>query len=416
MSFKKITAAFTAAALCLACLGGCSNSDDSSKGASQSETSSAAPVEKTPETPQEWHDAMIKKAMYSYGSTALMQEKIQKAQNGEEVTIAYLGGSITEGLTAGADDCYAKLSYEHFAEKYGKDGNVKYCNAGLSGTPSTLGVLRLERDVLASDPDICFIEFAVNDGTDSSYQNAYESIVRELLGRDIAVVLLFSVTAEDYSAQDYMKAIGEFYKLPMISYCDALRYMFENGQMKWEDFSDDQSHPNVEGHKIVAEMVNYYFDTVTDVEAEAAPLPEQSVYTPRLLGAHLYENTNFTPESMGSWVEGSDVARFQNGWTHPLEGGNEPIKFKFTGKFVYMIYKEVKQGKFGPVHVKVTCNGELYDEKDIEAVAPSGWGNPQIINIGMQPENTEYEIEITMAEGYEDNYMEILGFGYTIDD
>ena len=76
----------------------------------------------------------------------------------------------------------------------------------------------------------------------------------------------------------------------------------------------------------------------------------------------------------------------------------------------------MKQGSFGPVHVKVTCGGELYDELDIEAVSPSGWGNPQIINIGMQPENTEYEIEISMAEGAEENNMQILGFGYTLDD
>lgn len=414
MKIKKMLALCTAAGMCFSCLAGCSSADSSSS-SDNSAAQTQSETEKSPETPEEWHDAMIKKAMCSYGNTTKMQEKIKKAQSGEEVTVAYLGGSITEGLTAGDDDCYAKLTYEHFAEKYGTGDNVKYCNAGLSGTPSRLGALRLERDVSQYNPDICFIEFAVNDGNDADHQNSYESIVRELIEHDVAVVLLFSVTAEDYSAQDYMKQIGEWYKLPMISYCDALRYMFENKQMKWEDFSDDQSHPNVEGHKIVAEMVNYYFDTVTDVPAEEYVYPEMTINTPRQLGAHLYENTNLTPESLGSWIEGSEIAGFKNGWTYIQGQGNEPLKFKFTGKFVYLIYREMKQGKFGICHIKVTCNGEPYEEFDLDPVSPSGWGNPQILNIGMQPENTEYEIEISMAEGSEENYMEILGFGYTID-
>jgi len=44
------------------------------------------------------------------------------------------------------------------------------------------------------------------------FSNAYESIVRTLLQKNITPVLLFSVTENDHSAQDYMKQIGEFYQ------------------------------------------------------------------------------------------------------------------------------------------------------------------------------------------------------------
>ncbi len=416
MIFRRATAFLVAAGLTLTCFAGCGETDDSSGSGAESQAATESEAEKLPETDEEWHQAMIETAMYSYGNTTKMQEKIAKAQAGEEVTVAYLGGSITEGISAGDDACYAKLSYDHFAETFGTGDNVKYCNAGLSGTPSQLGILRLERDVLQYNPDICFIEFAVNDGTDINYQNAYESIVRELIEDDVAVVLLFSVTAEDYSAQDYMKEIGEYYSLPMISYCDALRFMFENDRMTWEDFSDDQSHPNVAGHQMVAEMVNYYFDTVMDVEAEEYVYPTQPLHSPRLVGSHLYENTNLTPESLGSWSEGTDVASFTNGWSYVSGQGNEPLVFKFNAKFVYLIYKEMGQGNYGPVHVKVTCDGEPYNEWDIDPVTSSGWGNPQIINIGMQASEKEYEIEISMSEGAEENFMQILGFGYTLDE
>ena len=393
---------------------GCGDNSSSSKAESKAESSSSQ-VEKMPETDEEWTQAMYDKAMVSYGNTSMMQNVIKKAQSGEKVTVAYLGGSITEGISAGADGCYAKLTYDYFAQKFGTGDNVQYVNAGLSGTPSKLGILRLDRDVLAYEPDICFIEFAVNDGTETDYQNAYESIVRTLLQKNITPVLLFSVTENDHSAQDYMKQIGEFYHLPMISYCDALRYLFANNRMTWKDFSDDQSHPNDEGHKLVASMVDYYFDTVMDVAPEGDyVMPTDTVFSPREVDAHMYEGDSLTPTSLGSWKEGSTIASFTNGWTYDNTGDNSPIVFEFKDKkFLYMIYKEVKQGEFGKLHVKVTADGEVYDESDYDTISPSGWGNAQIQNIAMMPEATNYTVEISMAAGDEDKHGEVLAFGYT---
>lgn len=375
MNTKKLLAVLVSVAMCGAAFAGCGNNADSSKAESKAESSSSQ-VEKMPETDEEWTQAMYDKAMVSYGNTSMMQNVIKKAQSGEKVTVAYLGGSITEGISAGADGCYAKLTYDYFAQKFGTGDNVQYVNAGLSGTPSKLGILRLDRDVLAYEPDICFIEFAVNDGTETDYQNAYESIVRTLLQKNITPVLLFSVTENDHSAQDYMKQIGEFYHLPMISYCDALRYLFANNRMTWKDFSDDQSHPNDEGHKLVASMVDYYFDTVMDVAPEGDyVMPTDTVFSPREVDAHMYEGDSLTPTSLGSWKEGSTIASFTKGWTYDNTGDNSPIVFEFKDKkFLYMIYKEVKQGEFGKLHVKVTADGEVYDESDYDTISPSGWG------------------------------------------
>lgn len=414
MDTKKLLAVLVSVAMCGAAFAGCGNNADSSKAESKAESSSSQ-VEKMPETDEEWTQAMYDKAMVSYGNTSMMQNVIKKAQSGEKVTVVYLGGSITEGISAGAEGCYAKLTYDYFAQKFGTGDNVQYVNAGLSGTPSKLGILRLDRDVLAYEPDICFIEFAVNDGTETDYQNAYESIVRTLLQKNITPVLLFSVTENDHSAQDYMKQIGEFYHLPMISYCDALRYLFANNRMTWKDFSDDQSHPNTEGHKLVASMVDYYFDTVMDVAPEGDyVMPTDTVFSPREVDAHMYEGDSLTPTSLGSWKEGSTIASFTNGWTYDNTGDNSPIVFEFKDKkFLYMIYKEVKQGEFGKLHVKVTADGEVYDESDYDTISPSGWGNAQIQNIAMMPEATNYTVEISMAAGDEDKHGEVLAFGYT---
>ena len=418
----------TAFVLAAGMLCGCEDKDGASSAADSTASSAAAAPEssaaestadssepeKLPETPEEWHEAMLKKSLVTVGDTEPVRKAIDKAKAGEKVTVAYLGGSITEGVGAGDKLCYAKVSFDKFCERFGKDGgeNIEYVNAGISGTPSRLGNLRLQRDVLSHKPDICFIEFAVNDSMDEDCQASYESIVRELIENGCAPVLLFSVTAEDYSAQDYMKNIGEYYGLPMISYCDALRFMFENKQMTWKDFSDDQSHPNVSGHALVAEMIDSYFAKAAETETPAHAYPDQPLSIMIQQGMQLLENTEIEPESLGSWEKGSTVQHFTSGWSFKPGKGNEPLVFRFKGKFAHLIYKEVKSGRFGDLKIKINCDGEPYDEKTVKTVTKNGFGNPQITLLGMQAAEKEYLVEISMAEGSEDKYGEILGIAH----
>lgn len=388
--------------------------ENGSAAAEERDNSSAEQPSAAPETDEEWQSAMIDASMTSYGNTKMMHDVIEKAQSGEEVTIAYLGGSITEGATAGAERCYAKLSFTHFAEKFGTGDNVKYVNAGISGTPSKLGILRLDRDVLAYDPDIVFLEFAVNDGNDAEHQNAYESIVRTLLQKDIAVVLLFSVTEGGHSCQDYMQQIGEAYSLPMISYRDALRFMFDNGRMTWKDFSDDTIHPNAAGHAMVAQMVNNYWDTVLNIQPEGEQtMPINTVFAPRQENSKMAENDGITPLDMGSWVTGSDVAHFTKGWKHNPSAGNDPIVFELDARFIHLVYKEVSSGDYGDLRVHITANGEEYSDRGITVISPNGWGNPQLVNVAMTPSPKTFRIEISMADGCEDMQGQLLAIGYT---
>ena len=426
MKIKRMIAAVLAAVMMSSALAGCGNKTDDSDVSSGKYAVTRSTEEKpdnTPKTDEEWHEAMIDKAMLSYGCPSVMQEKLKAAKNGEALNISYLGGSITEGMTvtpAYPEKCWAYLTYEHIKEKFGSgDGsNVTYNNAGIAGTPSKLGVLRLDRDILPTDPDICFVEFAVNDGGDGEYAQAYESIIRRLIENDVAVVLIFAVTEDGHSCQDYfMQDQGSYYDLPMISYRDALQYMFDNGKMTWQDFSDDQSHPNEAGHALVAEMINYYFDTVMDKAEEDYIYPPEPLTEVRPYGAHFYDNTNLEPVDKGSWYAGSETAHFTDGWSfNQYKDGNDPIKFKFTGKFVYMLYHEVAAGAWGKAHIVVKQDGEVYDDFEFSPIDPNGWGNCQVKCIGMSPKNCEYEIEISMCDGDEGNAFSLLGFGYTIDE
>lgn len=414
MKIKKILCVMCA--LCLGAMSFCGCGKENSDKNEEATTTTTAEVEKIPETDEEWHDAMIEKSLWSYGNTTRMMNKINKAKNGEETTVAYIGGSITEGMTAGPNDCYAKLSYNYFADKFGTGDNVKFVNAGLSGTPSKLGVLRLERDVLSHNPDIVFIEFAVNDGNEGSFQGAYESMVRRLLqeDNDIAIVLLMSITENGHTAQEYMKNIAEYYQLPVISYADALTYMFENGKMTWKDFSDDQSHPNKGGHKLVCEMIAHYYDTVEAQPQEEEPaMPVAPFYSSRQEYVTMYEATDLFPSEYGSFNGQTSTAGFKNGWKYMPDGKNEPAVFEITGKFIYMIFREQSSGDLGVLDVTIRCDGEIVAETQVNGIQPSAWGDPGIQTLHMDTSVKTYTIEVKMAEGSEDKNFQILAFAAT---
>lgn len=430
MKLKNTLALLTALSLSVCVLAGCGDSDSSSQSTSAAADSASVPdseEESKAEAPapaanynkealavkdELLDQEALNQALCTVGDASLIQAKMQKALAGEEVTVAYLGGSITEGYSAGAEKCYAKLSFEKFKEAFGGGDNIKYVNAGISGTPSKLGNIRLQRDILSHDPDIVFIEFAVNDAMDDEHQAAYESIVRDLLEKDIAPVLLFSRTETGYSAQSYMKKIGENYNLPMISYADAVTYLLDNGKMQWKEFSDDYTHPNFKGHALVADMIGYYFEQAYASAPDTKPYPDTPLTYMVQQGMQMFENADIEPESMGSWKKGSNVAFFKDGWSHDPDEGNDPLVFKFKGKFAHIVYKTVKTGDYGDISIKIYVDGELSDTRTLKSVTKDGWGNPITNMLSMQAAEKEFTIEISMAEGCETQQAEILAIAH----
>lgn len=108
---------------------------------------------------------MISHSLMNMGNAYRIRKAIEKTRAGKEVTLAYIGGSITQG--AGAvpinTECYAYKSYQLFQKRFSAKNNVKFIKAGVGGTPSELGMIRFDRDVLrdGQQPDIVVIEFAV---------------------------------------------------------------------------------------------------------------------------------------------------------------------------------------------------------------------------------------------------------------
>mgnify|MGYP001102655647 FL=1 len=431
---KKFLSIFTAASWLLA-MTACSSPADSSASDSSSAADSSASAAQTAESSQpgqqesseadessaaptaEADDArtdyekMVDRSLLSVGDMTRMSDVFQKAQNGEDITVAYIGGSITEGYNAGTTEFYAKTCTD-LLQGYFPDITVTGVNAGISGTPSLLGNLRLERDVLSADPDIVFVEFAVNDGQEADYKNAYESLVRTLLTqeKDIAVVLLFTVLDSGYTCQEHMSKIGANYDLPMISVHDSVYEEIEAGRMTWQDYSNDQSHPNAYGHKCITDFVDNYYQKVLPVVAEnvgevSKELPDP-VFSAKYMNMHYMDSATMDGVELDGFEQYDTHGSFHNGWMYRgTDGGS--MKFTVDCSVLEMVFKANNSDKYGTADIYV--DGEKV--KSVVSNMSDGWNNPVTAYLIDNDSSAEHTVEIRMEGGVTQAFF-VMAFGY----
>ncbi len=357
------------------------------------------------------YEKMVDRSLLSTGNMTRMADVFQKAQNGEDITVAYIGGSITEGYNAGTTEFYAKTCTD-LLQGYFPDITVTGVNAGISGTPSLLGNLRLERDVLSADPDIVFVEFAVNDGQEADYKNAYESLVRTLLtqDKDIAVVLLFTVLDSGYTCQEHMSKIGANYDLPMISVHDSVYEEIEAGRMTWQDYSNDQSHPNAYGHKCITDFVDNYYQKVLPVVAEnvgevSKELPDP-VFSGKYMNMHYMDSATMDGVELDGFEQNDTHGSFHNGWMYRgTDGGS--MKFTVDCSVLEMVFKANNSEKFGTADIYV--DGEKV--KSVVSNMSDGWNNPVTAYLIDDDSSAEHTVEIRMEGGITQAFF-VMAFGY----
>jgi lysophospholipase L1-like esterase len=201
---------------------------------------------------------IAERGVINIGNTARFGEKFRKLEKGEPVTIAFLGGSITQGSVASdSTKCYAYNVYSWFKEKFPKS-DITYINAGIGATDSRYGVARAVRDVLSKKPDIVSIEFAVNDVNEDFCQETFEGCVRKILNSESKPALyMFDNVMYDtgYSAEEKHNAVGMYYSIPICSMKSTLYAEVLKGNLKREDFTPDNLHPNDYGHRMVADVI-----------------------------------------------------------------------------------------------------------------------------------------------------------------
>lgn len=404
---RKRTRIFLSALLAAALLTGCGGNGTN---APSDGAASAQPAQETESGQTE--DTFESRGLAGMGSNYRLQTALDKIKAGEAVTVGYIGGSITEGYNAGTSEIFAKLVTEHLDTVYGGgNGTVTYVNAGLSGTPSMLGLIRAQRDMLYAEPDIIFIEFAVNDAQTFTDKQAYESLIRKCLQQENepAVILLFSITREGYTCQTEMLPIGFYYQLPMVSVKNALSPEIEAGTMTWSDWSDDEAHPNENGHLLYSGMINYLIDTLAAQERdEEYAVPESLKFGKDWSGMQMYDNEQLEVTALGSFAESAAHTAFGSSWSKTAEDtGNEAMTFTFTGSTLFLVYKETTSSAYGTAEVSV--DGEVLAH--LTACTEDGWNNPVTQLIFSEDASETHTVTIRMQEGDEDKAFDLLAAG-----
>ncbi len=390
----------------------------------------------------EEYQKLLDKGIMQMGNNARLKKAIDKARAGEDVTIAFIGGSITQG--AGAipinTQCYAYKTFQGFCELVGKgtDENIHYIKAGVGGTPSELGMIRYEKDVLydgAVTPDIVVVEFAVNDAGDETGGECYDSLIRKILAAENkpAVILEFAVFADDWNLQKELSPVGYAYNLPMVSTRDIVVEQFykkpgEGKVVSKNQFFYDSFHPTNVGHTFMAGGLIALLK-----KADAAPLDEDTLdleNTPAPIGGEFQTiqrldrciNKDNVVINCGSFGNIDDelqcvernmdlfgTPEFPDNWQY-LGGKAEefkPFSMDITCSALVMVNKDSASPMAGKAEVWV-------DGEKVLTVDPrkNGWThcNPLICFRGR--ECKQYHVEVRMVPGDEEKTFTILAFGY----
>lgn len=399
--------------------------------------------ELTAESPVAFRSAgyreMISGSLMHAGNNQRLKSAIDKALRGEDVTIAYIGGSITQG--AGAKpihtECYAYQSYLSFKEQFGQGGgeHIHLVKAGVGGTPSELGVIRYERDILrdsAVAPDIVVVEFAVNDEGDETKGNCYESLCLKILSaaNRPAVILLFSLFVDDWNLQERLAPVGRHYNLPMVSVKNAVTGQFkltkaEGNIISKRQFFYDIYHPTNDGHRVMADCLAHLFSKTAmaqmdagDLNLDQPPVIGNDFTTISLLdrsnhaqaakieaGGFPELDTELQRVEMDAHPYGT--AEFPHNWMHSAASGPASFKLTLTSRILVLIFKDSGSPGFGKAEIVV--DGTLKLTADPHE---NNWTHCNPVILYQHEVSREHVIEIRMAPGDQDKCFTILGFGY----
>ena len=288
------------------------------------------------------YSAMIDAALTNRGNTARLFRALERGRTTGDLCVAFIGGSITEGASALPGGGYARVAANWLERHITAD--LKYVNAGISGTHSGLGCARFTRDVLSEKADIVFIEFAVNDGPHRPFlEESFESMVRSALTAENSPAVVVVISRGGGANAEFMCGVAEKYGLPVVNADSGIAYGISQGAFTDEEFRPDAIHPEDWGHQIMSDMIEELFrrtlaewDSVGAAEAAIGEVPDP-VTPSRFENMTLTDAEDLDIISMGSFrFTGKD---YGHNFDRPAVAheGSEPIVFRVTAKVIELL-------------------------------------------------------------------------------
>ena len=335
---------------------------------------------------------------------------IRRAQNGEELTIAFLGGSITQGSLATEHEyTYAYRVYKWWCDTF-PQAKFNYVNGGIGGTDSYYGVSRAVTDVLMYQPDFVVVDFSVNDVDNMYCEETFEGVLRKLLcwSSRPAVLILNNVFYDTgVSTQDIHNRLADHYGVPHVSVHDTIYRRMKAGEYNRIDITPDGLHPNDKGHGLVAGEITKLLEEIKDDLGEN-DIQDESVCScvlPTPVTANAYEGARrltireVSPKLLGFRADTNEkmghLDHFKNGWTGVHAG--DRITFELEGSCIGIQYRKTISRP--AVRAQAVLDGDAEHPVLLDGNFDEDWGDCLYIEpVLHHGEKKKHTLEITVLD------------------
>ncbi len=290
-------------------------------------------------------DTRYGRGLVSAGNANRLGTLLAASAGAPPLVYGAIGGSITAGASATPRENGYAHRFAAWLDRHCQSG-CTLVNAGLGASNSLFGTYRAQQDLLSHQPDIITIEYAVNDITNPEVEASYESLVRQCLAQKNrpAVILIFTMKRDGRNDQSRHQAIGRHYNLPMLSYRDAIYPDIQSGQLRWEDVSPDDVHPNNDGHAFIADMLaRLASQAQAGADPEAALPPALHPPCNKFLGGRVCDANHLDIISQKGWTTGPHKGGY-TGLQSQMPGSEVTVRFK--GKVAFIGWQQYA-GDFG---------------------------------------------------------------------
>jgi lysophospholipase L1-like esterase len=197
-----------------------------------------------------------------------ISSSIDKLKKSIPLKICAFGDSLTQGWMV--QKGYLDFLNEMLLKKY-PNSKFELINRGVPGNTAHDGLYRIQRDVIDNDPDLTFIQFALNDAYSGYSAEEFKANILKMVERikyntSSEILLLTSVTLNNLSDKKHvdnfyskLQDIGLAKDIPVVEVHRYWEEKIANGVNFFGLVQGDLVHPTVEGYRLMAEAIIRHF-------------------------------------------------------------------------------------------------------------------------------------------------------------
>jgi lysophospholipase L1-like esterase len=205
----------------------------------------------------------------------LKQELRKKWPKNRTVRFVFHGHSVPAGYFKTPEvrrfDAYPSLFHQQLCEHY-STATIDCCVTAIGGENSVAGARRFSNDVLNLNPDVVFIDYALNDrsiGLEKA-RKAWQSMISKCQERGVLVILMTPTPDSSENIADansllsqhskQLRELSAEFEVPLVDSFAAFQKLVAEGK-NVKDFLSQANHPNRPGHEVVANAISKLFVT-----------------------------------------------------------------------------------------------------------------------------------------------------------